>query len=106
MKLHLIPYILILAACQPPPQRMTPEERASNACIVAGINAHDPRYPECFTRLLPGYVQAETSRENSIRASRAVAAARIQPVTLPTYPVMRPRLQTTCYRLGHTINCY
>lgn len=105
----LMTLLLPLLGCQPPPQRMTMEERAMNSCINMGIGSTHPAYPGCVTRMLQTYVQSDTADTASRRAAAAAYLQNQRPYYLPTpqQPAFQPtpRLQTTCYRWGNMVQC-
>jgi hypothetical protein len=86
--------MLAFAGCAKPPT-----EQAAEACQRAGHAPGTAGYAGCFERLLPAYVQAESSR----RAASAATSAAMGAAFRGPAPM---RMQTNCTTVGNTTNCY
>lgn len=70
------PMVLLVMAlglwgCEPRQPRMSVEDRAITTCQRMGLSPGQPTYPDCVTRMIQTYVQADTADMTSRRAAAA-----------------------------------
>lgn len=88
----VIAALLTLAGCMRPPG-----EQAASACTQAGLRAGTMAYAQCYQNVLPSFVADQSRRR--VAAGMMMGGA-FQP---PPAPV---RMQTTCQRIGNSVNCW